>query len=195
MLVNKNQLQPNGNPNWQPNGNPNSKTILLEYKEVKFITKEEVASQWQVKKDTFQKWLAKLPPQEDEVKTQENTGKKLFKESYVLKLIEKFRKSQSPNPSQIDTNNSSMATLYQEIIDAKNETIKILGARVVKLETDLASQLTTQIQPQLTTQKELAEHYKKLEILASQWQVSILELENKKKDQNQLQLNQNQDQN
>lgn len=135
-----------------------------------------MASQWQVKKDTLQKWLGKLPPQESEQKIQEGTGKKLFREDYVIKLITKFKPEKLEADQENLENGKPLASLYQEIIDSKNETIKILENQNQTLRQEMASQNTSHFQALENLNNQLSN-------LASLWQAAFLELENKKKSQ------------
>ena len=162
------------NQDWQPKDNPNENVILLEHREIKFFTKIEVATLWQVSQDTFQKWITKLKPENDQVKIEENTGKKLFKEEYIEKLIKKFRPNQTQNLPQTKEFGNPVASLYEQIIGSKDETIKILENQIKDLKTDLATQKTIHSESleNLTNQ---------FNFLATQWQVLNKTLETKKK--------------
>lgn len=162
------------NQDWQSKDNPNENVVFLEHREIKFFTKIEVATQWQVSQDTFQKWITKEKPENDQVKIQENTGKKLFKEEYIEKLIKKFRPNQTQNLSKTKEFGNPEATLYKQIISSKDETIKILENQIKDLKIDLATQNTTH-------SKNLENLTNQFNFLATQWQLFNKTLESKKK--------------
>jgi len=172
------------NQNWQANGKPNQNFVLINYEPPKFLTKEEVASQWQVSKDTLQKWLGKMPPKEGEVKEDEATKKRLYSEDYIKNLFKKYRPSLLEEKQENLENGKPLASLYEEIIKSKEEIIRNLESQNYYLKEEVATQRQANWQALQTLSREIREWQAK-------WQGYILEQEDKKKLENQVKESQN----